>query len=52
MAVLGLFLGYLGLTKVLKAPTKHVQVSLGVLGLMPETFAHRRCMRAALRGAP
>ena len=45
-------LGYFGLTKLVKAPTKHVQVSLGVLELMPETFAHRRCMRSAFRCVP
>ena len=45
-------LGYFGLTKLVKALTKHVQVSLGVLELMPETFAHRRCMRAAFRRVP
>ena len=45
----GGFSGYLGLTKVVKAPTKHVQVSFGVLELMPETFAHRRCMWSAFR---
>ena len=29
-----------------KAPTKHVQVSLGVLELIPETLAHRRSKRS------
>ena len=52
LAVFGGFQGYLGPIKVDKVPTKHVQVSLGVLGPMLETFAHRRCMRSAFRCVP